>query len=254
MTMQKMFFEALNKNGVATAFYTPKLETTWGYEQPAALKAYEELARDFNISTAEIVRTKQTHTSCVKTVNQENGGEGVAKPFGALGFDGMITNSEKLMLCTLEADCVPVFLLDPVRRAIGMVHSGWRGTAGQITAAAITLMENSYGCRPENILVGIGPHICATCYEVSADLYAPFAEKYSETELEKLFQPENGKEGKYLLNLQEAIRITALKAGVLPHNFYYCGHCTFHEDIFDSYRKNGGKDYRMLTGIMLNSV
>lgn len=250
--MKKLFFDELNKYGVATAFFTPMLNATWGYGQPEALVAYQALAADFSLTADKLVRTKQTHTSCVKTVDLNNGGEGVCKPFGAMGFDGMVTNTPGLMLCTLEADCVPVFLLDPIKKAIGMVHSGWRGTVGQITAQGIELLKHTYGCEPKDIIIGIGPHICSNCYEVSEDLYEPFSKSYSPNELKGLFLPVLGKEGKYLLNLQEAIRITALRSGVAADNIFSSGHCTFHENIFDSYRKNGGKDYRMLTGILIN--
>ena len=251
MEIAKYFFEEINAAGVATAFFTPKGLGGWDYPDEPSLAKYEALARDFGITTLQIVRTKQTHTACVKAVDATNGGEGVCRDFGAMGFDGMVTNTPGLMLCTKEADCVPVYLVDPVAKAVGMVHSGWRGTVGQITVAGIKLMQEKYGCQAQNMLVGIGPRICAKCYEVSEDLCAPFAEKYSAEEMQRLFVPEAGKSGKYFLDLKEAIAISARKAGVLEEHIYDCGYCTYHDDKFDSYRLNGGKDYRMLTGIML---
>lgn len=249
--MNKYFFEELNKTGVAVAFFTPKGNGGWDYDDADSLAHYEALAADFNITTEQIVRTKQTHTSVVKCVNATNGGEGVCKPFGTMGFDGMITNTPGLMLCTKEADCVPVYILDPVKKAIAMVHSGWRGTVGQISVDAINKMITEYGCEPQDLLVGIGPRICAKCYEVSGDLLKPFADKYTTEEMEKLFIPEEGKEGKYLLDLKQAIEFSVLKAGVKMENIFDCGYCTYHDDKFDSYRLEGGTDNRMLTGIIL---
>lgn len=249
--MELYFVDELNKTGLVKAFYTPKGNGGWDYPDQPSLKRYEELAANFGITTEQIVRTKQTHTSAVKAVDIANGGEGVCKPFGVMGFDGMITNTKDLMLCTKEADCVPVYLVDPIQKAVGMVHSGWRGTVGQISVAAVELMKKKYGCNPQDILVAIGPHICSKCYEVSQDLYVPFAEKYSAKEMAIIFPPKEGKLGKYILNLQKAIEISVLKAGVLPEHFFGAHFCTYHDGLFDSYRLNGGQDTRMLTGIML---
>jgi len=249
--MKLFYLNEFNQTGLVSAFYTPKGYGGWDYPDEPSLQRYEELAACFGISTEQIVRTKQTHTSAVKAVAAENGGEGVCIPFGAMGFDGMVTNTRKLMLCTKEADCVPVYLLDPAKKAIGMVHSGWRGTVGQISVQAIKLMQDKYACNPKDILIGIGPHICRECYEVSEDLYAPFAEKYNAEEMKQLFIPEQGKPHKYLLNLQKAIELSVLKAGVLPEHFFKANYCTYHDGLFDSYRLNGGQDTRMLTGIML---
>jgi len=249
--MNKLFFEELNELGLVIAFYTQKGCGSWHYEDADALQNYEALGKELGIQASSMVRTKQTHTACVKAVDASNGGEGVCKPFGAMGFDGMVTNTKGLLLCTLEADCVPVYLVDPIAKAIGMVHSGWRGTAGQISVQGIKLLQERYGSKPENIIVAVGPHICADCYEVSADLYAPFAERYTSKEMEQIFVPEPGKADKYLLNLQEAIKCSVLKAGVLEKNFVKAHYCTYHDNLFDSYRLNGGQRARMLTGIML---
>lgn len=248
--MQKHFLDIITNTGIATAFYTPQGCGSWNWEEPEARRNYEELAEDLGLSCLDMVRTKQTHTACVKTVGRENGGEGVCKEFGTLGFDGMVTNTKGLLLCTLEADCVPVYFLDPVKRAVGMVHSGWRGTAGKISGEAVKLMEGCYGSRAEDLLVCIGPHICSSCYEVSDDLWEPFAKKFNVAAMHTIFQP--GKPGKYYLDLQKAIFVTLESLGVKPAKMHAAPHCTYHEDICDSFRKNGGQSLRMLTGIMLN--
>lgn len=247
--MKKICFEELMARYQVEAFYTPKEMGTWTYGNDDAPKLFAELAQDLGITTERIVRTIQTHTSAVKLVDAANGGEGAVREFGISGFDGMVTKEKNLLLCTLEADCVPVFLIDTKLGVIANVHSGWRGTVGQISANALKLMAEKFGSEPENIVAGIGPCICEKCYEVSDDLLAPFKEVYAQNEVEQLFQPKAN--GKYLLNLKKAIKLTLLKAGVAEDNIYDCGRCTYHEGVFDSYRLNGGKTWRMLSGIML---
>ena len=95
----------------------------WKYGEEGALQNYEALAKLFGISLSDIVHVKQTHTAAVRIVTREDGGEEILRPESVSGFDGMITNEKRLLLCTLQADCVPVFLLDPVQQVIGMVHS-----------------------------------------------------------------------------------------------------------------------------------
>lgn len=248
--MKKYFIDAINNTGIARAFFTPKGCGTWSWEDPYAEEAYRELAKELGLTVYDLVRTKQTHTSSVKVVAAENGGEGVAKDFGAMGFDGMVTNTPGLLLCTVEADCVPVYILDPVHKAVGMVHSGWKGTAGQISASGVKLMQDSFGSKPQDLIVAIGPHICRDCYEVSEDLWEPFAKKFTPDLMLRIFKP--GKAGKFYLNLQEAIFATLEELGVQRRNMHEADYCTYHEDICDSYRKNGGQPLRMLTAIMLN--
>lgn len=247
--MNKILFEELNKTAGVYAFFTPKDIGSWNYTKHDGEALYRQLADDMQLSADAFVRTKQTHTSCVKVVDATNGGEGCIKDFANNGFDGMITKAKKLVLCTVEADCVPVLLADPVQEVIGNVHSGWRGTVGQISGNAVKLMQERFATNPRDIFVGIGPCICGACYEVSQDLLVSFAEVYSEEEINQLFIAKDN--GKYLLDLKKAIKLTLIKAGVKPENIFDCGFCTYHQDLFDSYRKNGGKDLRILSAIMM---
>ena len=247
--MNKIILEQLTATGKVIAFYTTKEEGYWHYDVDNGREMFAELGKDLCIAPSQMVRTIQTHSTGVKLVDMSNGGEGVEREYGPSGFDGMATNTKDLLLCTLEADCVPVFILDPVKEAIANVHSGWRGTVGQISANAIKLMQDKFGSKSEDLLVAIGPCICGDCYEVSEDLIPPFAEKYTQEEMAKLFAPKPN--NKYLLDLKQAIKFTVTKLGVKPENIIDCGCCTYHQDLFDSYRKNGGQKLRMLSGIML---
>ena len=77
----------------------------------------------------------------------------------------MITKVKNLPLVTHFADCVPLFFYDPVQQVVATSHSGWRGTVGKIGKVTVERMQEAFGCKPEDILCGIGPSICKHCYE-----------------------------------------------------------------------------------------
>ena len=93
------------------------------------------------------------------------------------GCDALTTQLEDLVLIIRTADCLPLFLWDPVRRAIGLAHAGWRGLASQLPMRLMRRMSQCYHSRPEEVWVGIGPAIHACCYEVGEEFeqhFAPF--------------------------------------------------------------------------------
>lgn len=235
---------------ICTQKSADKNDGVWKYGEEGALQNYEELGRLFGVSTSDIVHVKQTHTAEVRIVTKKDGGEEILRPESVSGYDGMITNEKRLLLCTLQADCVPLFFLDPVQQVIGMIHSGWKGTANQIGVNAVRLMKEEFGCRPSDILTAMGPCICGDCYEVGEELLEPFGVFYSEEE-RKCFFHKREKEGKYLLDLPEAITISLLREGIKKENITKPFSCTLHDGIFASYRKEKDPVARMLTGIML---
>jgi len=95
------------------------------------------------------------------------------------GVDGLITNEPGVALFATFADCYPIVLWDPVRRAAGLVHAGWRGTAAGVAVAAVQAMAAEFGSAPEDIMAGIGPGICGSCYEVGEDVASRFEARFS---------------------------------------------------------------------------
>lgn len=235
---------------ICTQKSADKNDGVWKYGEEGALQNYEELGRLFGVSTSDIVHVKQTHTAEVRIVTKKDGGEEILRPESVSGYDGMITNEKNLLLCTLQADCVPVFLLDPVQQVIGMVHSGWKGTANQISVNAVRLMQKEFHSRPADILAAMGPCICGDCYEVGEELLEPFAAFYSDEERACFFR-KGEKEGKYLLDLPQAITIALQREGLKEENIAGPISCTLHDGVFASYRKEKDPVARMLTGIML---
>lgn len=85
------------------------------------------------------------------------------------GADGIITNRKDVVLVVKHADCVPIFLFDAVKKVIGLVHSGWRGTVGKIGMQALLHMAIHFGTKPKDVQVGIGPAARVCCYRFDKD-------------------------------------------------------------------------------------
>jgi YfiH family protein len=136
------------------------------------------------------------------------------------------------------ADCVPILLLDPVRRVIGLVHAGWRGTALRIASKTVAAMRHHFGCRPEHVIAAIGPSIGQCCYPVSGEVSAAFRAAYGDT-------AEEFHTGAHL-DLWSANRYDLESEGVPCHqieNPELCTACNTH--TFFSHRAEDGATGRM---------
>jgi YfiH family protein len=187
-----------------------------------------------------IVKTQLKHTNKVVAVDEEFLKRTPQEKIEAtLATDGLITNVLHHPLYISAADCTPVAIYDPENRAIGIFHSGWRGTAGLITVEGIKQMTEKYGTKPESLVISIGPSIAPEDFEVDGPVYDAFAQHYSAEEMQELFQPHA--EGKYWLDVPKAIKLQLLKIGVKEENIEMSGYSTSkNNDIFPSARKAGG--------------
>lgn len=122
----------------------------------------------------------------------EDAGNGLTREREFHDTDGLITDVPGIVLSTFYADCVPLYFVDPVHRAIGLSHSGWRGTVNRMGKATIEAMRREYGSRPEELCCAIGPSICQDCYEVSEDVAMEFEQTFAGHENEILIAKENG--------------------------------------------------------------
>ena len=221
-------------------FATMNVSFTRGDEKEAVLENYRRIAGIFGVDLSDIVVSHQTHTTNVKRVTKEDAGKGVIYERDYENVDGLITNEKNLILCTMYADCVPLYFVDVKNQAIGLSHSGWKGTAGQMGMMTLKRMKEEFGTCPEDVYVAIGPSICMDCYEVSADVIEAFSLIFTEREMEQIcYRKENGK---YQLDLWKANEIILLNAGVSPEHIEVtrlCTHCN--SDRMFSHRKTGDK-------------
>ncbi|MGX8715633.1 MAG: peptidoglycan editing factor PgeF [Lachnospiraceae bacterium] len=187
-------------------------------------------------------RSYQTHTTNILEVTEDMVRPGrdfwqkSAKP----DIDGLVTDVPGTLLIGYFADCVPLYFLDPVCRAIGLSHSGWKGTLHRMGAVTVNTMRELYGSRPENLIVCIGPSICRDCYEVSQDVRDAFAGDFSQAWMDQVFSP--NVRGRYQMDLWKANELILTEAGVLKDHVTVTNICTCcnHELLF-SHRYTGGK-------------
>lgn len=229
---------------------------TRGDEKEAVDENYRRTARIFGVGEGAFVCSDQTHTTNVRVVTAADSGKGVTRPKDYRDVDGLVTNVPGLILSTFYADCVPLLFVDPVRRAIGCSHSGWRGTVAEMGRVTVETMTREYGSRPEDIVAAIGPSICQDCYEVSSDVAQQFEalfsqEQYRFVDVEEILY--NKGNGKYQLDLWKANEAVLLAAGILKGHISVTDICTCHNpDYLFSHRASQGKRGNFGAFIMLN--
>ncbi len=203
-----------------------------------------EIASYFG-AEAYFVSALQVHGDHVH-VADERISQGWVEVDNSLKADALVTNLPGVVLTVLTADCVPLLIADPVHRAIGAVHAGWRGTQQEIVRKTIETMGHLYGTRPADLIVGIGPAIGGCCYEVGGEVVEYFT-AYPEAIVAK-------DNGKYLLDTKQinALQLEAL--GVPTDQIEISPVCTACEHKrFFSYRADAGTAGRFMSCIMLEN-
>lgn len=187
-----------------------------------------------------IVMSKQTHTTNVRKVTEADFGKGYTRERGFEDVDGLITNVPGAVLVTTYADCVPLYFVDPVHRAIGLSHSGWRGTVNHMGKATLQAMKQAYGTKPQDVYAAIGPSICQNCYEVSEDVIDCFRENFPQSLHQELFYKKDN--GKFQLNLWKANETVLTLAGVKREHLQVTDICTCcNSKYLHSHRASHGK-------------
>lgn len=238
------------EGGVSKDIYASlNLSFTRGDDETAVLENYRRVAQALGTSIDHIVTSDQTHTTNVRPVGKEDLGKGITRPRDYKDVDGMITDQPGVLLATFYADCVPLYFVDPVHKAIGLSHSGWRGTVGRMGQATVEAMEKSFGSQPKDLLCAIGPSICQDCYEVSRDVAEAFIFAFPTHEKEIL---QAGALGKYQLDLWKANEIVLTEAGVLKEHIDLAGLCTCcNSSLLFSHRASKGKRGNLGAFLML---
>jgi hypothetical protein len=233
------------------------------------IENYRRIGEIMGITPENMVLSMQTHTTNIRRVYMTDAGKGITKPLDYQDVDGLVTNEKGLALVTSYADCVPLYFVDKKHQAIGLAHSGWKGTAGDIGAKMVETLKNEFGSSPEDIVAAIGPSICRDCYEVSEDVAEVFTDKFADDrEMLKTVaemgyrsgygnsEPEvtvHGKSaGKYQLDLWLANILILLKAGIPAENIDVTDICTCHNpDYLFSHRASHGQRGNLSAFLML---
>ncbi len=251
--MEYLTFPALEATGLVRHLFTTRLggvsegifgslnlSYTRGDEKEAVDENYQRVARTLGCAMEDFVCSDQTHTTNVRKVTSADKGKGVIRRKDYTDVDALITNEAGLVLATFYADCVPLFIVDPVTRAIGLAHSGWRGTVGRMGACTLQAMQEAYGTKPEDAVVAIGPSICQDCYEVSENVAEQFVQEFGAQKQKDILLAKGN--GKYQLNLWKANESVFLDAGVRKEQISVTDICTCcNPEYLFSHRASQGK-------------
>ena len=163
-------FRALKKTGLVADGFSTRLggvskgdcaamnfSYTRGDDPSDVLENFTRMAAALGVERDRMVVSWQTHTVHVRQMTEDDAGKGVIRPREYRDIDGMITDVPGLTLVTFYADCVPLYVVDPVHRAIGLSHAGWRGTVKGMARETLKAMKEAFGTRPEDLTVCIGP-------------------------------------------------------------------------------------------------
>lgn len=148
-----------------------------------------------------LVQAEQVHSATITLVDASHAGQTIP------GADGLITDTPNLTLTVRTADCLPVLFYDPPHQTIGIIHAGWKGVAGKIHLQAVRRLTASFSSQPPDLLVGLGPGICAACYHRHIDLVG---------------------------NITHDL----IQAGVNPANLYCLNHCTYEDKQLPSHQRS----------------
>ncbi len=225
--VSKGIFESLN------------LSFTRGDDPEAVRENFRRVSKALGVEYGNFVFTEQTHTTNVRRVGREDAGKGLIRERGYTDVDGLVTDEPGIVLSAFYADCVPLYFVDVKHKAIGLAHSGWRGTVGRIGGKTLETMRLEYQTHPQDVICAIGPSICQGCYEVSGDVAEAFAEEFPAYKGELLEDKGNGK---YQLDLWRANERVLLDAGVRREHIAVTNLCTCcHPKLLFSHRATQGK-------------
>lgn len=163
---------------------------------------------------------------------------------GCVGdFDAIISSYPDAFITTYHADCYPVYFASARNGVFGLAHAGWKGVYGELVKKVYMKMKEICDKDLSDLMVVVGPGICADHYEVGESLAADFREKFSTSVV-------LSKDGRYFLNLKECIVHTLAEVGISDEKIKVSGACTYEKsDLFYSFRRDGADAGRMLAVI-----
>lgn len=238
--MSILYLPVFEKEEGVKAFFSTKAGAS-----PKSPYYNKSVLEELSLENYKLVWPEQVHEAHIEVIGH-NGSNN--EPIRVLKTDGTVTNNPNVLLTTVHADCLAVFLYDKNKKAIGLVHAGWRGTNMGIAVNAVRTMEKEYGSKPEDIMAFISPGISKCCFETGAEVYEAFLEKWKWID-----EFAEKKEEKYHIHLKGINERQLLDMGV--KNIQVSNHCTCcNPELFCSYRGEQGTTIRMGAGICLNTI
>lgn len=196
------------------------------------------------IPCSKIVIAEQTHSDLIHVCTVDDSGAGFGDHPQISVADGMITHIPNQYLLIRTADCTPVLFLDRKNRAVGAVHSGREGTRKNIAGKAVKLMQDQYGCQPQDLTVHIGAGVCADHYKVSNSIWDEFNDSMVQNGVKPLFNSECH------IDIRLCIFQQLILAGIPYRNIEQEFICTHESPRHFSFRRDGSRNRQInLVGI-----
>ena len=169
------------------------------------------------------------------------------------GYDALVTNLTGCAIGVRTADCIPVLLYDPIVKAIGAAHAGWRGTVNRVVQKTIFKMSQLYGSDSKDVIAVIGPGICRDCFQVGEEVVSYFKNNGFPLDLVYDWQgpKQEGMKGGHHIDLKEANRWLLKDAGVKEKNISISEVCTYTDERLYSARREGTQCGRNINAVML---
>ncbi|GET20820.1 peptidoglycan editing factor PgeF [Prolixibacter denitrificans] len=216
----------------------------------------EVLANALDLQPEQLVFAVQTHSADVVRINADvlSWSDEIRRE-QLNETDALITNESNICIAVKTADCIPVLLYDPQRKAAAAIHAGWRGTVGRIVAKTIEAMQLEYGTQPEDLIAGIGPGIGPRVYQIGPEVVQIVHKQLGENHgFIQYLVSKNEHQKTPHLNLWKANRIQLRESGIRAENIEVAELCTFsHPEDFYSARRDGAATGRLATGIMIRT-
>ena len=258
-------FENLSATGFAVNAFTSKLYRKDGAEDdflqllmrkdsvPSEVENCMNLMlKQFDTDREHLIPSAQKHTANIHVVSEKDTGPAENRPVLEC-VDGMVTDIPGVMLQTFGADCPGIYLADPVHRAIGLCHSGRKGTQNHIGKVMLEAMMREYGTAPYDVLAAVSPGICVSCYEVGDDVAVDFVRDYFSEHVQTTTVSDGNLleeglsqgilqyiNGRYHIDLSRSIKMTLTAAGIPADNIELSDICTkCRSDILYSFRAEG---------------
>lgn len=241
-------FVTTRSGGVSTSAYKSLNLGLHTADNPADVHTNRTLlAGQTGIAPDMFLYASQVHSGDVTVIDEVAVRKGVLT--GNPQTDAMVTGLTGICLMVMVADCVPVVLFDPVRKVSAVIHAGWRGTVQNISSKTVLVMTEHFGCRPSDVLAGIGPSIGPCCYEVGADVEKQVLENFG-TISGYIVPQKNSAKPHFDLWFANQRQLT--DAGIRPENIETAELCTLcNSGLFFSSRASGGITGRFAAGICM---
>jgi YfiH family protein len=212
---------------------------------PGLVHGFEQRAPGDGVETAEDARARVARaleaSGRLLLLKQVHGAVVEEAPWDARpSADAAVAVAPGFLLGIQTADCLPVLLVDPRRRAVAAAHAGWRGTAAGVASRAVEALA-ARGSRPDDLFAALGPAVGACCYEVGEELREAFGPSGA-----AFFRP--GPRGRPHLDVRAANVRQLLDAGLRADAIHHVSDCTrCRADLYHSYRRDGRAAGRMIS-------